>query len=89
MVDKTLSVAEWKKFSKGKDLKDAALLKALEALDKAQRATPDVQLKALDEIDKQVAVLLKAAKGDKPLSAYLGDLDKALTSERKTQEQAI
>lgn len=89
MVDKTLSVAEWKKFAKGKDLKDAALLKALEALDKAQKAPPDVQLKALDEIDKQAAVLLKAAKGDKPLSAYLGDLDKALTNERKALAQAI
>lgn len=89
MVDKTLSVAEWKKFSKGKDLKDAALLKALEALDKAQKAAPDVQLKVLDEIDKQANVLLKAAKGDKALSAYLGDMDKALTSERKALEQAI
>lgn len=89
MVDKTLSVAEWKKFAKGKDLKDAALLKALEVLDKAQKAAPDVQLKALDEIDKQVTLLLKAAKGDKVVSAYLGDMDKALTSERKTLEQAI
>ncbi|HIV71143.1 MAG TPA: hypothetical protein H9903_09445 [Candidatus Aquabacterium excrementipullorum] len=47
MSDKYLSVVEWKKFAKGHDLKDTALIKAFEALDKAERAAPELRLKAL------------------------------------------
>ncbi|RRS04808.1 hypothetical protein EIP75_07415 [Aquabacterium soli] len=88
MSDKYLSVAEWKKFSKGRDLKDAALLKALEAFDKAERASADLRLKSLDELEKQAAALLKTAKSDKALATQMADMDKALKAQRKTIELA-
>lgn len=88
MSDKYLSVAEWKKFSKGRDLKDAALLKALEAFDKAERASADLRLKSLDELEKQAAALLKTAKSDKALVTQMADMDKALKAQRKTIELA-
>lgn len=86
--EKYLNEADWKKFAKGRDYKDAALLKAFAALDKAEKAGPAQQLEALDEIDKQGQVLLKAAKGDKELAAYLDELDKAIRKQRKTVEKA-
>lgn len=88
MSDKYLSVAEWKKFSKGRDLKDAALLKALEAFDKAERASAELRLKSLDELEKQAAALLKTAKSDKALVTQMADMDKALKAQRKTIELA-
>ncbi|HSI58549.1 MAG TPA: hypothetical protein VLA16_13400, partial [Ideonella sp.] len=85
---KNLSESEWKKFSKARDLKDAPLLKALVALDKAEKAPPGEQLKALDELEKQADALLKAHKADKEVAAYLAELDKSLKAQRKTSEQA-
>jgi hypothetical protein len=86
--DKYLSEAEWKKFSKGHDFKDAALIKALQALDKAERSGTDVLLKALDEVDRQAQSLLKLHKADKPLAAYLQDVDKALSKARAATQKA-
>ena len=81
MSDKNLTELEWKKFSKGKGFKDAALVKALAALEKAK--APDVQLEALAEIEKQADALRKGNKADKELGAYLDGLDKALDKDRK------
>ena len=82
--DKQLTEQEWKKFAKGKNLKDAALVKAMAELDKAK--APDAQLEALAEIEKQADLLRKANKADKDITAYLDDIDKALGKERKLAE---
>ena len=87
MSEKNLSEAEWKKFSKGHDWKDAAFVKALAALDKAK--APDQELDALDNIDKQADALRKSAKGDKELAGYLDDLDKSLGKQRKLSEAEV
>src|SRR4051794_2542509 len=84
MSDKNLTELEWKKFSKGRDLKDAALVKALAALEKAK--DPDQQLTALAEIEKQADALRKSAKGDKEVGSYFDDLDKALDKQRKLSD---
>ncbi len=84
MSEKNLSEAEWKKFAKGRELKDAALVKALAALDKAK--TPEQALAALEDLEKQSDTLRKGAKGDKELGKYLDDLDKSLDKERKSQD---
>lgn len=86
-AEKFLNEADWKKFAKGKDYKDAALLKALAALDKAERAGAESQLAALEEVERQGQVLLKSAKGDKELAAYLDGLDKAVDKQRKLLEK--
>ncbi len=87
MSEKNLSESDWKKFSKGQDFKDAALLKALAVFEKAEKSGPaEQQLKALDELDKQAQALLKLHKGDKPLAAYIADLDKSLAKQRKAAE---
>lgn len=83
MSDKNLTELEWKKFSKGRGLKDAALVKAMADLERAAKGGPDAQLAALDDIDKQAGVLRKGAKGDKELTEYLDGLDKALDKQRK------
>ena len=84
MSDKNLTELEWKKFSKGRNLKDGAFVKALAALELAKN--PDAQLAALDEIEKQADILRKANKGDKEITSYLDDTDKAATKERKLAE---
>jgi len=89
MPDKQLTEAAWKMFAKsaGAGFKDAALLKALAALDKAEKTGPGDELDALEEIEKQAGALGKAHKGDKKLEAYLSDLDKALVKQRKASEK--
>lgn len=87
-IDKSLTEAHWKAFAKGGSYKDAALLKALTALDKAQKQGPDAELKALDEIEQEAASLRKAHKADKDLSAQLDKLDKAASAHRKQAEQS-
>jgi len=84
MSDKILTEQEWKKFSKGRELKDALLVKALEALDKAK--APDQEIAALADIEKQADLLRKAAKGNKDITSYLDDLDKAVDKQRKLSE---
>lgn len=84
MSDKNLTELDWKKFSKGRDLKDAVFVKALAALEKAR--TPDAELAALADIEKQADILRKAGKPDKEITAYFDDLDKALDKQRKLFE---
>ncbi|KQP43160.1 hypothetical protein [Pseudorhodoferax sp. Leaf274] len=84
MSDKNLTELEWKKFSKGKGYKDAAFVKALAALESGK--TPQAKLDALAEIDKQAAVLRKAARNDEALGRYLDGAEQASDKERKLQE---
>jgi hypothetical protein len=84
MSDKNLTELEWKKFSKGRGLKDAAFVKALAALETGK--TPEAKLAALDDIDKQADALRKANKADKEIAGYLDDTDKAAAKERKLVE---
>ena len=86
MSDKNLTELEWKKFAKGRNLKDAALVKALADLERAAKTGPGAQLAALVDIEKQADSLRKSAKGDKELAGYLDDLDKALDKQRKLSE---
>ncbi|WP_077033349.1 hypothetical protein [Pelomonas sp. KK5] len=83
MADKLLTDGAWKAFAKKKDYKDAALLKAFARLDAAEG---EKRLQALDELESQSELLLKANKADKELAAYLGDLRKALDKERRAAE---
>lgn len=89
MGDKYLSEKEWKSFSKNPAVKDAGLIKALAAVEKAERAGSDEQLKALDELDRQAELLLKANKSDKLLANYLGEMDRAAAKLRKELEKAL
>ena len=84
MSDNKLTELEWKKFSKGRNLKDAAFVKALAALETGK--TPEDRLAALDEIDRQAGALRKANKADKEVTVYLDDTDKAAAKERKLAE---
>ena len=86
MADKALTETEWKKFAKGRDLKDAALLKALAAHEKAKE--PDEQLKALALIEKEADALRKLVKGDKDFGAQLDAMDKAIAKEEKAAKAA-
>lgn len=88
MAERELEESNWKAFAKGRGLKDVPLLKALAELDKAEPSKPEVQLKALDEIDKQVEVLRRTNKADKEVVAQLDLLDKAVIRQRKLGEQA-
>lgn len=88
MTEKSLTEADWKKFSKGRDYKDAALLKALGALAKAEDSGPDDQLKALDAVEKEFTALQKLARGDKELTAHLPVVLAALKKQRKAAELA-
>ena len=89
MSDKPLTEAAWKTFSKGGSYKDAPLLKALAALDRAEKGGAQAQLEALEELEKQADALRKANKADKKLGDYLDDLDKALARQRKTSQAAL
>ncbi|MBT9456869.1 MAG: hypothetical protein IV097_09625 [Burkholderiaceae bacterium] len=89
MSDKYLTEKEWKSFSKNLAFKDAPLIKALAALEKSEQAGADEQIKALDELDKQSELLLKAHKADKALANYLADMDKAASKQRKEAEKAL
>ncbi len=87
MSEKSLTELEWKKFSKGRNLKDAAFVKALAELEKAEKAKDfEAQLKALDEIEKQADVLRKANKAEKEVTSYLDDVDKGVSKDRKLAE---
>ena len=83
MAEKNLTGSAWKAFAKGKGYKDAGLLKAFEALEKAEKSPPATQLAALDEVDKQAELLRKLHKADTDLLAWLTGVDKSLALARK------
>ncbi len=89
VADKYLTESEWKNFCKKPGYKAELLVKALAGLEKADKAGPQAQLKALDELDKQADVLLKAHKADKILAGYLGEMAKAGKKLRKEADEAI
>jgi hypothetical protein len=89
MADKYLSEKEWKSASKGTAWKAEPLAKALAAFEKADKSGPADGLKALDEVQKQADLLAKSGKGDKPLTAWLGNLDKSIASQRKDYDKAL
>ena len=86
MADKFLTEGEWKKFAKGRDLKDAALIKALAAFEKAKK--PDEQLELLATIEKEADALRKFVKGDRDFGAYLDGIGKAQEKEEKLAKAA-
>ena len=86
MADKFLSEAEWKKFAKGRDLKDAALLKALVAFEKARDGA--AQVDALATIEKEIDGLRKFVKGDRDFGAQLDAMEKAQGKEEKLAKAA-
>ena len=88
MTDKLLTEREWKSFSKAAAYKGEALAKAFSAFDKADKAAAQIQLEALDELEKQSDLLLKANKADKALAGYLADVGKAAKKARNDAEQA-
>ena len=88
MAEKHLAEASWKTFAKGRNLKDAALAKALADWSRAERDSAPAQLQCLDAVEKQADALAKASKPDKDVSAYLGEIAKAISRARKTAEQA-
>lgn len=88
MSEKHLSEAEWKKFAKGRGLKDAAMISALAAWAKAEKLPPGEQLQPLVDLQKQAETLRKAGKADKELTGYLDELDAALKKQRATTEGA-
>lgn len=85
---KCLSAAEWKKFAKGRGLKDAPLLKSLEAVESAAE-DPAARMLALAELDKQAELLSKASKSAKEVTAYLSDITKALPLARKIAQAEL
>lgn len=87
MPEKMLTEAAWKSFAKGKDYKDAALLKAMKALDQAAKDDPAAALQALDDIEKQLDALRKTHKGDKALTGQLDEIETAMGKERKLQQK--
>lgn len=89
MADKYLSEKEWKSTSKGTAWKADPLTKALAAFEKADQSGPAEGLKALDEVQKQADLLARSAKGDKPLTSWLGNLDKSIASQRKDYDKAL
>lgn len=87
MLDKQLTEHAWKAFADNKGYKDTPLLKALSALNAAERsARPDAILGALDELDRQTALLRKAHRTDKPLDAHLDGMDKVIKRLRASTE---
>ncbi len=89
MPDKNLTTPEWKKFAKGRDLEDAALSDAFAALARCKPADPQAQLTALEEIERQVDLLLKTHRADKPVATRLGEIGEALATEREAALQAV
>jgi len=89
MTDKHLTELAWKTFAKGGDYKDAALLKALAALAKAERDGPQAMLDALDDVEKQLKALRSAHKGNKDLAGYLDKVEKAADAQRKLSDKDL
>jgi len=88
MADKNLSESNWKSFAKNRNLKDAALLKALAELAKAEKAGGANWGLALTDVEKQVEALRKEHKADKEIQAQLKLMDAAIASEARAAERA-
>ncbi|MBV8379302.1 MAG: hypothetical protein JO369_00880 [Paucibacter sp.] len=89
MVDKNLSESSWKTFAKSRDIKDAALLKALAELAKAEKSGSAAWLDALAAAEKQIEALRKLHKADKEILAQFKQMDAAIASERKAANRLV
>jgi hypothetical protein len=81
MAEKLLSESEWKKFTKGKDIKDAALVKAMAAAAKGAQLLPAEQVPLLQELAKQAGKLEDANSKDKQVAGHLADIVTAAKGE--------
>lgn len=88
MTDKYLDVGEWKKFAKGRSLKDAGLLKAYGELDKAGKDAA-AQVEALGSLAEEGAALAKVAKADKEVVTWLTSLGKSVQAELKEAQARL
>ena len=88
MAANPLSEAAWKIAAKGKLCKGAALIKALQALEAGAAAGPEAKLEALDEVEKQALLLLKAVAGDPALKDGLEAMAAAIDKARDAAQQA-
>jgi hypothetical protein len=89
MPEKQLVESFWKTFAKGKTYKDDALLKALQALAKSEKGSPEDQIEALESVGKQMDLLRKANKADKELGKQLDDMESALDRQRKSADALL
>lgn len=90
MSDKYLTVKEWQKFAKDQKgvYKDAAMLKALGAAEKAADAPAVEQIKILEGLETAGRALLAQHRDDKKLKSYLEDVYKPLKKYREEAEKA-
>lgn len=88
MSERVLTEKDWRTFgARFPDLRPEPLAKALAALDKSAAAA--ARLAALDEVDKQAALLRKAHKSaDKALLERIDEIAKAALKLRKEAERA-
>ena len=89
MADKYLSDSTWKAFVKGRAIKDAALVKALAELVKAERVSPTSWLEALKDVEKALEALRKEHKADKEVLLQLTQMDKAIENERRAASKGL
>ncbi len=84
MPYKNLNESDWKTFSRNRGLKDAALLKALTDLAKAERAVQsEGWLAALEKLEDQIEALRKEHHADKEIQDQLKKMDAVLVSARR------
>lgn len=86
MAAKALDPSSWKSFAKGKSLRDAAYLEALEDWEDAADEIPRLRLDALEDLERCAKTVLDAARGNKAedaLQEWLDDAAAAIAVERK------
>jgi hypothetical protein len=81
MAEKLLSESEWKKFIKGKDIKDGALVKAMAAAEKGAKLPAAEQVPLLQELARQAGKLEDANSKDKPVAGQLAEIIAAAKGE--------
>ena len=90
MSDKQLDESAWKAFAAKHDIPDGApLLKALAQLGRAEKQGPAEVLEALSLLDKQLALLAKAHKANKPVARQLEDMEAASSERQKAAAKQI
>ena len=90
MADKQLDESAWKAFSAKHDIPDGApLLKALAQLGRAEKQGPAEVLEALSLLDKQLALLAKAHKANKPVARQLEDMEAASSDRQKAAAKEL
>jgi hypothetical protein len=88
MSERHLTEASWKTFAKGKGWKDDALLKALAAQARAEKAPePAERIAAVDALAAEFAKLGKANPKEKELAAYVAEAAKAAQREKAAAQK--